>query len=70
MAPLPVRTTPIKSASPENYGFAKGGRVNSALTTRLRSYRAAEQIVAGERGIAHFSTNLVRRGLRVTARAT
>jgi len=26
--------------------------------------------VAGERGIAPFSTSLVRRGLRVTARAT
>jgi hypothetical protein len=32
--------------------------------------RAAEQIVAGERGIAPFSTGFVRRGLRATARAT
>jgi len=32
--------------------------------------RAAEQFVAGERGIAPFSTSLVWRGLRVTARAT
>ena len=31
---------------------------------------ALEQFVAGERGIARLSTNLVRRGLRVTARAT
>jgi len=30
----------------------------------------AEQVVAGERGIAPFSTSFVRRWLRVTARAT
>jgi hypothetical protein len=30
----------------------------------------AEQLVAGERGIASFSTSLVWRGLRVAARAT
>ena len=30
----------------------------------------AEQFVAGERGIACFSTGFVRRGLRATARAT
>jgi hypothetical protein len=29
-----------------------------------------EQLVAGERGIAPFSTSFVRRGLRATARAT
>jgi hypothetical protein len=34
------------------------------------SMSATQQIVAGERGIALFSTGLVRRGLRVTARAT
>jgi hypothetical protein len=32
--------------------------------------RRVEQLVAGERGIAPFSTSFVRRGLRVTARAT
>jgi hypothetical protein len=32
--------------------------------------RRAQQFVAGERGIALFSTSLVRRGLRATARAT
>ena len=31
---------------------------------------AAQQFVAGERGIALFSTGSVRRGLRATARAT
>jgi hypothetical protein len=31
---------------------------------------ATQQLVAGERGIASFSTSLVRRGLRVIARAT
>ena len=31
---------------------------------------AAEQIVAGERGMALFSTSLARRRLRATARAT
>jgi len=29
----------------------------------------AEQFVAGERGMALFSTSFVRRGLRVTARS-
>ena len=32
--------------------------------------RATQQFVAGERGIARLATNLVQRGLRVTARAT
>jgi hypothetical protein len=32
--------------------------------------RATQQIVAGERGIAPFSTGFVRRGLCATARAT
>jgi hypothetical protein len=32
--------------------------------------RRAQQFVAGERGIAPFSTSFVRRGLRATARAT
>ena len=32
--------------------------------------RATEQFVAGERGMAPLSTSFVRRGLRVTARAT
>ena len=32
--------------------------------------KAAEQFVAGERGIAPYSTSLVRRGLRAAARAT
>jgi hypothetical protein len=36
----------------------------------MPSTAAAEQIVAGERGIALFSTGLVRRGFCVTARAT
>ena len=31
---------------------------------------SAEQIGAGERGIAPFSTSFVQRALRVTARAT
>jgi len=31
---------------------------------------AAQNVVAGERGIAPFSTNFVWRGLRATARAT
>jgi hypothetical protein len=30
----------------------------------------AQQFVAGERGIASFSTSFLRRGLRVTSRAT
>ena len=48
---------------------------NAVPCYRVRSrhvghHVAAEQIVAGERGIAPFSTCFVRRLLRVTARAT
>jgi hypothetical protein len=36
----------------------------------VRPEARAEQIVAGERGMASFSTSFVRRGLCATARAT
>jgi hypothetical protein len=37
---------------------------------RLKGWVEVQQFVAGERGIAPFSTSFVRRGLRATARAT
>ena len=47
-----------------------GGKIEGIKQCVFFPQRRVEQIVAGERGIVSFSTSLVRRGLRVAARAT
>jgi len=47
-----------------------GGFLREAGTTLWCHSNSAQQFVAGERGIAPFSTSFVRCGLRGTARAT
>jgi hypothetical protein len=46
------------------------GEAPSGASMSIQNNSAAEQLVAGERGIAPFATGFVRRGLNVTARAT
>lgn len=54
----------------ESVAKNSGGRLEGIKQCVFFRQRRVEQIVAGERGTASFSTSLIRQGLRVAARAT